>query len=485
MLRMKYFLNVFPYGLVVVALLFLPIDVNSFSGDQWPAEGVLSPWPKTEEGAYELEFEGHAAYREGNFQQAIQYYSQAHASLPNDPDIKLALGLALSRKGEGLAGRQLIGQVQQMRNEEHYLRYRALRHFYSGMSFAYEGQYAHAIANYRKAMAYIDVQAESMLASMVHNAAGFAIMLNQGGGEHGRGLPSHYHVHRRDMESALGHFQEALRLDPKNTEARYNYDLIRKALDLPADDPVWSVPSAEPPLAGLMDQIEKAFDFLAYEEVVFLLDISGSMIEAPIRCNGYNRYSLMKGVMGMMLQGVDEGKSLGLGTVGGPCEEPPAHWHPTGSLGIKQMAQEIRTISPKGTTPLFATVQASLDLFSDDPSTSKGIFLVTDGDDMCGTGSEAICAWAGAVGENVSVNVLTFLGFDASGKSKKAFSEYLCLARQTGGEVLYVDDSQCRVEQYAYAMHNSTGFLLPDLFRVDCWGPAVPDLWGMLKEPLF
>ncbi len=431
--------------------------------------------------AHALHYEGNLAFREGNFKEAVDYFSQAEALVPNNYDFQLSLALAHSRNGDMLEAARLLGKVK-IDDRDPFLNQRNMMlSFFKGMVNAYNRQYGKAIREYRNALKWKPKTNDPELASMIHNAMGYAMVLNQGGGSHGKDLPPHLHVHERDMFKALEEFRLAILADPENLDAQYNYAKLRDSLGVSDDLAYGDLAPVVDMYPGMIDNVEKAFDLLHYDELAFLVDISGSMIEERVSCNNYSRFGIMKGTMQLMLNNMPQNVSLGLGTIGGMCDEAPAFWHPTGELGIEQMQYVMRKVVPEGSTPLFSMLRQAPKLFSDDEDNRKAIFLISDGANMCPSGAQDVCEWVAELPDNITINILTFLSIEEAMENQEAFSEYACLANQTGGKVLYIDSYRCRLELYEYSMLHSNGFKLPDMERLDCWGPAVENLWGIMQ----
>ena len=121
------------------------------------------------------------------------------------------------------------------------------------------------------------------------------------------------------------------------------------------------------------------------------------------------------------------------------------------------------------------------ELFSEDPAARKAIFLVSDGANVCSAGNLDICEWARRLpAQNTTINILTFL--ETSFRNANAFAEYSCLTDNTDGRILYIDNYRCRLERYEFDLVETCRFRIPEIQRVECWGPAVKDLWAIFGE---
>jgi Mg-chelatase subunit ChlD len=154
---------------------------------------------------------------------------------------------------------------------------------------------------------------------------------------------------------------------------------------------------------------------------------------------------------------------------------------PVGSLSQKEMKDELRFLFPDGTTPLLTMLVKAPELLSAQDSVSKSIFLISDGENVCKVGDLDICEWAaGLAGKNITIHVLTFL--ESGLHNTGAFAEYTCLAENTGGKVVYIDNYRCTTQLFDFNLLETCNLVIPPLQRSQCWGPAVKDLWAIFGE---
>jgi hypothetical protein len=85
------------------------------------------------------------------------------------------------------------------------------------------------------------------------------------------------------MLQALPYFDKALKYDPANKAALHNYFLIRDTLGMESLEDYFNQRDdiADVSDAVLPDNSGRALQFAAYDELLFLLDISGSMVMEP------------------------------------------------------------------------------------------------------------------------------------------------------------------------------------------------------------
>jgi hypothetical protein len=183
----------------------------------------------------------------------------------------------------------------------------------------------------------------------------------------------------------------------------------------------------------------------------------------------------------LLLENFSDSTRIGIGTIGGDCGTVPKLWHPSGTQSRDDLRWMLKFLVPDGTTPLLTILQETPSLFSDNPSTSKAIIFISDGENICRLPGVDICEWSEQLAsKNITINIMTFLG--ASLENTNAFAEYTCLAENTFGELLYMDGNRCRLEHYRFDLVKACQFTLPALKRVNCWGPAVDDLWAIFPE---
>lgn len=433
--------------------------------------------------AFKAHYKGMVLYGEGHYQRAAGKFEEAYQAIPGNYNFALSLAVALSRIGRAAEGLSLLEKCSGLLNakDPEYFQKLAYQHFFRGMIMMYDGRHGDAISPIRQGIELQGRIGEPKLLSIYNNALGYAMLLNQGGGSHGQdSLGMHYHVHKRDMLRAFDYFDRALTYDPKNSAALYNYFLIRDTLGMEALEDFFEsrdtgIVSGSRPLPA---NSGRALQFAGYDELLLLLDISGSMVMEKVPCMGTTRFDVMQETALLVLDSLPAHTKLGLATIDGDCGSKPVAWEPVGRLSRYDMRYRLRFLVPNGTTPLLERLKHCPELFLDADSTRKAIFLISDGANICRMGGEDVCDWAEAMASrNITVNILTFLG--ASLDNTDAFAEYGCLADNTGGQILYMDNYRCSYEYYGNSLIESCRPKIPDLRRVQCWGPAVKDLWAI------
>ncbi len=439
--------------------------------------------------AYRNYFLGSYYFSEGSFSRAENHLQRAYQLKPEEFNFALAYALALGRQGKTAAAETLLGKSRNLLPSAHpdYYHLLSLQHFVAAMVFVYAEQYGRAIRPLRQAIQLQDDLHYPEERSIMLNALGFVEVMDQGrgSGQHGD-LGEHYHVHRRDLERALDHFRLAYRADVHNASAAENYQLLMDTLNMPAEHIVEDEPSrprreyVSSKYSHLPAYMQPILEFIEYDEVVLLLDISGSMVMETVTCLGSDRFQTMRETAQLLLENFSDSTAVGIGTIGGDCGTEPRLWYPVDSLSRKDLGYALQFLVPDGTTPLLTILQETPTLFSDDPATSKALIFISDGENICRMPGVDICEWTESLHGEITINIMTFLG--ASLDNSNAFAEYTCLAENTYGRVIYLDGNTCYLEHYQFDLVKACQFTLPEIQRLQCWGPAVDGLWGIFPE---
>lgn len=437
--------------------------------------------------AYRNYYVGTFYFQEENWGGAVRNFRRAYNAVPEEFNFALALALALGHTGADEEALEVLreGAVYLSDDDPLLRRKHALRHYVTGMVHQYAGRFDQAVAALKPAIELLTEPADAKLLSIVYNTLGYAAMLNQGNNAHKpKDRPSHIHIHSRDLKRSVQHFARALELDGANEAALYNYTMLCDSLGITPE--VFSRRAAVDPgqtddYGSIPKNIYSLLDFTPYDEIVFLLDISGSMVMEKVLCVGEDRFRVMKETARYMFEQIPEDKRLGIGTIGGDCGTTPRLWHRVGELNRTDFSYALDFLVPDGTTPLLNILMETPALFSDDMQTRKAIFLISDGANICRMGNVDICEWADQLnGRRINIHIMTFLNADLS--NTNAFAEYTCLAQNTYGELLYIDANRCSARPFAFNLAEKCPLFLPEMERLSCWGPAVKNLWGIYSK---
>lgn len=441
--------------------------------------------------AYRNYYLGCYYFTEADYQRAHNHLDRAWHLNPEQYVFSIALAIAKARTGDDSGALELLqrsaGQLDPTRTD--YEEQLALRPYLTGLIHLYAERYYRAIPFFKEAIeAQLPLRDHRRLAT-IYNALGYAEMMDQGRGQGAahNDLPAHYHINRRDLERGILRFEEALRWDPTHPAAAANYQRMCDSLQL-TPRPLAVEPSDATPtryVSPKYDKLPLSMDQLSafghFEEIVYLLDISGSMVQEEVACLGADRFDVMRQTAQYFLENLADTTRIGIGTIGGDCGTEPELWHPAGSVNREDMTWTLRFLVPDGTTPLLTILRRTPELFSERPGRTRSLFFVSDGENICNLPGVDICEWASELKRRgIVVNIMTFLGTNLSNAS--AFAEYTCLAEITGGKILYLDENRCTLEPYNFDLVDNLQLEVPELQRVDCWGPAVPFLWATYRQ---
>jgi len=437
--------------------------------------------------AYRHYYSGLSLLSAGENNKAVSELNKAYRSWPDNLNFSLAYALGLSKTGKHLEGMRVLDQVRILDTDPYREHKLALQHFVRGMVQHYGGESQQAISCFEEGIDWQKKTGHTALLAHFYNALGYARLHHQGSGANHNGLGMHYHVHRRDLEKAIHDFQAANRIDPQFSPGLSNLAVLSDTLgkDLPEEPPATvAVRSRSGPsslVTGLPKDVDRVRALADFEEVVLLVDISGSMTTEKVLCMGRTRFEVMRNLGLYLVDALPPETRIGLGTIGGDCGDTARTWESVGALSRRDLRYAVRFLNAHGTTPMVERLNQATELFSNNPSTSKGLFLISDGANVCPERGEGICEWAGHVRQKgITLNVLTFL--DVSYNNVEAFAEYGCLADNTGGRIFYLDNVQCAFTDLSYQLLNDLDLVLPRLEKVYCWGPSINSLWAIFPE---
>lgn len=443
--------------------------------------------------AYRNYYLGNYYFTEGLLPKARAHFRQAYTAIPSQPTFGIAYALSLGESGEAEKGLALLESVSKhlQASQQGYTQQRLLFYYVRAIVASRAKQYGKAkglIRELIQAQKNIDTTQYVRLAGMYHLAAYLEVLAQEATTSHA-GLEPHIHIDLQDLERAYPFLEQACSLDSSRQDSRNSLQLLSDTL---GRLPVLFSPTVvdgnqayRPPLdmaayPHLPDHAEELLAFGDYDEVLFLLDISGSMVMEKIACTATDRFTIMREVALYLVDGLPEATTAGLATIGGNCEEEPKWWIATDSLSRKQLRWEIQYINPNGTTPLLTTLAKTPTLFQDS-SSNRGIFFVSDGENVCSLNKLDICDWAaGLSAQRITLNILTFL--DRGLSNAGAFAEYACLTERSGGNIRYLDPISCGIDQVDFDLVDRLSFDLPPLQRVNCRAGRRTPLWAIFPD---
>ena len=169
-------------------------------------------------------------------------------------------------------------------------------------------------------------------------------------------------------------------------------------------------------------------------DLILILDASGSMWG---QIDGQNKIVLAREVLGGLLDGLTEGRPVGLVVYGhrreGDCQdiEVVQSVQPLQGDALKQ---KVNALNPKGKTPITASLRQAIELAGQRPGAAT-VVLISDGLETCGLDPCAAVAEAKARGVDFLLHVV---GFDVGSQE---LAQLQCTANAGGGLFLMADDA--------------------------------------------
>lgn len=440
---------------------------------------TFSP-PGKQQAAFKHFFKGNIAFQNKDFKSASDQFKQAYHLLPDNFDIALSYAVSLSRSKNVKRGLAVLQKIKISETDVAVGHKKTLKYYATGVIYCYYHDYGKAILSFRKALKSTSEEAPHLL-SNIHNALGYATLMNQGVNiDKGADMEQHLHVQKSDMSRAFAHFQKAITFDARNENAQYNYRTLRDTLQIyyPSATTTLSANKKQPvQFVELSQDIYQQIPLTEYHEVILMLDISGSMVQEKVACKGIYRFEVMREAVLYLLRTLPSEVSVGIGTIGGDCGTTPRLWIPADSKTRKELIQEIEFLVPDGTTPLLTILKRAPELFGSKAQTKRALFLISDGANVCREPGADLCQWANEL-PNTTIQILTFLS--ANLNNANAFSEYSCLAENTGGKINYIDNNYCRLQVFSFNLIDAFIPRIPALKRVQCLG-AHYKLWAIFE----
>lgn len=329
---------------------------------------------------------------------------------------------------------------------------------------------------------------DDLLAASLENNRGVAELFDQGfttmldtllvGGNH--------KVHINDIHRARTFFERSLFADPTGTAANHNLALMNKILVLPRETRTrykgyipnsfieqMEVSTGE--LLGMTESLdsmaatrkesqqqEKYAEMLQLlrdkDEILFLLDISGSMNAKVATGSVVTRFESMLNSVETLVTWLPKDKKIGLLTIGGGCGQDPIMKLPVENGNRLLILNTLKGLRPSGGTPLYDRLRQSSALFSSEGN-EKTIFLASDGLESC-LGALSTCELASQLcQQGINITVLSLLLDKRS--SFNAYGTYQCLASPCGGalfgitdvETIESKDNLIRSDYYSFRVH--------------------------------
>ncbi|MEM9847153.1 MAG: VWA domain-containing protein [Bacteroidota bacterium] len=274
-------------------------------------------------------------------------------------------------------------------------------------------------------------------------------------------------VNERDLQNARFLFEEALRYKPSSPVAATNYNRVNTALRISPNkiDPYqindFELPEylpASPVMKTYADAGAIAVktewlpakvhwvveDFSNYDELIFMMDASGSMRVPSEMDANISRFDWMKNLSYHLLKKIKRTTSLGVIAVGGECGEQPPMQFSTASSRF-EIANAIKHLKADGQTPVNQAMRIASQLFKHHGK-KKALLFITDGMESCEP--ELTCELSAQLGElGIELHILSFL---EQAKAQDAYVSYTCMAESSGGSLKGISSGEVKKKDYQY-----------------------------------
>jgi len=299
-------------------------------------------------------------------------------------------------------------------------------------------------------------------------------------------------VQDRILTKAQFFFEEALRYKPNSPIAATNYNRVNTALRTPPNriDPydLESIQLADyaPSVVVSNDYkttadlaIEEDWlparvrwvveDFSNYDELIFMMDASGSM-RVPSEINPEtSRFQWMKNLSYYLIDKIAYQTSLGVIAVGGECGERPPLFMST-STARSQLVSSIQRLKADGHTPVNQAMEIAPDMFSKDGK-KRAILFITDGMESCEP--ELTCKLSAQLGQQgIELHILSFLD---QASAQNEYISYTCMAESSGGSLKGLDKNGVEKRDYQYIMEEQ--LIIPLLEKRESFEQSIVMGW--------
>lgn len=298
------------------------------------------------------------------------------------------------------------------------------------------------------------------------------------------------------MYQAVNHFRTALVYNPENEIAQRNLDtvitkLIRAGLPIPPSQYAENVISRKLIQLDSSLNIDSLNDISsmpildysllprdhalilrqlhAYDEVILLIDLSGSMDDPVEWSQEASKFHVAHQLSLYIAMKLRANVLLGAISVGQECDTRSMVLdYPISSVSRKSLTQEIAIMRPDGWTPLNRRLLRTKDMFSSKPN-RKLVFLMSDGMDTCGENPD-LCGTAAILAANgIDLSIFSFIYESLDPESRSAYSIYTCMVHPSEGKIYKINRDGGLNEQIDYVPVSNNILVLPVLDSSVLW----------------
>jgi len=412
----------------------------------------------SDEQAYFYYYKGKCARQEGKQNKAISNYQKAIKLKPAENQFVLALIQMYFETEEFDKALKAINKYKNSFSEDHD---NFILNFIQGLAFSCNGDHRFAYQKFKRAekLSKNLTDLDSTLLSHLYNNIACQKILFQ---------PIEWSPHLEDephlsisdyvFPEAWAYYSQALIYNPENEVAKMNREFINDFCECDKMDQeviadyTLHVKPGKPngiltePIIGnrpavfglkyLPDKISQVLKILnEYDDMVFLLDISGSM-EEEMSINNLQttRFDVVKDISKYLVSSLWSEIPIGLITVGADCESVPELNLKAEHYSRQRLIYEIDKLQTNGSTPLNDRLNYCRNLFSDSTN-KKALVLFTDGLNTCGEGNTCEIAEE-LYNQGINVYILSFL---LEFESTMEYSVYDCIANISEGQLFEVE----------------------------------------------
>jgi Mg-chelatase subunit ChlD len=220
-----------------------------------------------------------------------------------------------------------------------------------------------------------------------------------------------------------------------------------------------------------------------YDEIVMVMDISGSMEEGVDWAQQVTRFNVMQELSLAILKQANPRINIGAITVGGECGIDPMLRSGIGENRRSELSDLITSVRPNGWTPLNRMLNDAGTLFTS-ANNRKTVLLISDGMDSCREGIN-LCETAVKLhNSGIDLTVFSFLFEGTSYENNFAYQIYECMTEAANGKIFHLDQSGNIVERKKKEKREQfVDFTLPEFINtnrfkvIDClcefdWAPV-------------
>ena len=455
------------YLFVFLALSISALSLQSFS---WP----FSIFQSSEDRAKVLHYKASKLKESGKTKRAIKTLKKA-VTLDNKREYLIDLAELYLIKEEHEKAYQYINQITTSRSDSPMDEVKIAS--WKGIYALNTGLHEAPRKNFRKALDLLDlyqIENQALRSTLNCNLAVARIFDQSKAGD------SFDKIHRKDFVQSKYYLQKALELNPFNCVAAHNLDVVDQVLSIPDQwldygylkkhhfatlpipefdcEPTITIPEPTPNLTLEEDLQQK-------DEVLFVLDISGSM-KLRIPELRKSRFQLMIEKVTTLIEELGPNVRIGVLTLGQTCNDEPILSIPPGMKSHIELIRLIQSLEPTGDTPLNHRLDLAAQLFSPHYG-RKAIFLATDGIESCNY-EQSTCD----IGERLRRKGLQLHAYSLlleTPENAKEYAIYDCLTKATNGQLLGVSQEAIKETKATMAAIEPTD-MNTDIFSVPISG---------------